>query len=130
MAKRLKIEVNDLKNVRDLLQEAYDISNEQVVQAQNEINKLSNSSILSDEPMEAKAKYAKAVNDYLSIKDKAIAKKIEIAKIMSEICKHNGDLNGQLSNGGAAPSFDFSEIKKMVDESMGDKKRNIIEIRK
>ena len=129
MAQRLKIEVNDLKGVRDLLQEAYDISNEQIVQSQNEINKLSNSSTLSEEPMEAKAKYAKAINDYLSIKDKAIAKKIEIAKIMSEICKHNGDLNGQLSNG-AAPSFDFSEIKKMVDESMGDKKKNVIEIRK
>ena len=41
---KLKIEINDVNNIRDLLQNAYNLSDEQIVQAQNEINKLSTSS--------------------------------------------------------------------------------------
>ena len=78
---KLKIEINDVNNIRDLLQNAYNLADEQIVQAQNEINKLSTSSNLVDEPMDARAKYAKAINDYLSMKDKAISKKIDIAKV-------------------------------------------------
>ena len=42
---KLKIEINDVNNIRDLLQNAYNLSDEQIVQAQNEINKLSQFSI-------------------------------------------------------------------------------------
>ena len=38
---KLKIEINDVNNIRDLLQNAYNLADEQIVQAQNEINKLS-----------------------------------------------------------------------------------------
>ena len=119
---KLKIEINDVNNIRDLLQNAYNLSDEQIVQAQNEINKLSTSSNLVDEPMDARAKYAKAINDYLAIKDKAIAKKIDIAKVLSEVYKHNGDVGGALSdNSMKNVSFDFKDIRKMVDESMAEK---------
>ena len=37
---KLKIEINDVNNIRDLLQNAYNLADEQIVQAQNEINKL------------------------------------------------------------------------------------------
>ena len=39
---KLKIELNDIQNIRDLLQETYRLADEQIVQSQNEINKLSN----------------------------------------------------------------------------------------
>ena len=82
---KLKIEINDIQNIRDLLQETYKLADEQIIQAQNEINKLSNATKLQDEVMDSKSKYAKAINDYLGMKDKAIAKKLDSAKILSEI---------------------------------------------
>ncbi len=129
---KFKIELNNAQNIRDLLQRAYDLSDEQIIQAQNEINKLSNSTKLQDEVMESKAKYSKAINDYLSIKDKAISKKMEIAKLMSEILSHYS--NGQAIYDDATAtrqSFDLSKIKEMV-KNMHDEqeKTKTIEIKK
>lgn len=118
---RLKIEINDIQNIRDLLQETYKLADEQIIQAQNEINKLSNATKLQDEVMDSKSKYAKAINDYLGMKDKAIAKKLDIAKILSEIYKHNGDIKGALEADNLKNvSFDFSKIKKMVDDNFNE----------
>ena len=125
-----KIELNNPQNIRDLLQGVYTLADEQIKQAQNEINKLSVATQLQDEPMEARGKYAKAINDYLVIKDKAIAKKIDIAKILTEIYKSNGDVVGALSNASSKEmTFDFDDIKKMVDDSLQEKTKKI-EIRK
>ena len=118
---KLKIEINDIQNIRDLLQETYKLADEQIIQAQNEINKLSNATKLQDEVMDSKSKYAKAINDYLGMKDKAIAKKLDIAKILSEIYKHNGDIKGALEADNLKNvSFDFSKIKKMVDDNFNE----------
>ena len=129
---KLKIQVNDLQNVRDLLQTAYDLANEQIVQAQNEINKLSVATELQNESIDGKAKYAKAINDYLGIKDKAISKKLDIAKILSDICNHNGDVKDAFENGSIKDmDFNFDDIKKMVDESYETKeKTKTIELNK
>lgn len=123
--KNFKIELNDPNNIRDLLQTIYRLADEQIIQAQNEINKLSVATQLQEEPMDARSKYAKAINDYLGIKDKAIAKKIDIAKILSEIYKHNGDVKGALegSNGVGEMSFNFDDIRKIVDDSMVEKEK-------
>ena len=129
---KLKIQVNDLQNVRDLLQTAYDLANEQIVQAQNEINKLSVATELQNESIDGKAKYAKAINDYLGIKDKAISKKLDIAKILSDICNHNGDVKDAFETGSIKDmDFNFDDIKKMVDESYENKeKTKTIELNK
>ena len=129
---KLKIQVNDLQNVRDLLQTAYDLANEQIVQAQNEINKLSVATELQNESIDGKAKYAKAINDYLGIKDKAISKKLDIAKILSDICNHNGDVKDAFENGSIKDmDFNLDDIKKMVDESYENKeKTKTIELNK
>ena len=130
---RYKVVVNSVDNIRDLLQEAYMLADEQLVQAQNEINKLANSTNLQDEIMDAKQKYAKAINDYLSIKDKAISKKLEIAKLLSEIMKHNGDVDSTLNDATAMKnvSFDFSKIREIVNESStGKEKKEVIDITK
>ena len=133
MAKQLKIDINDPNVLKDLLQEAYVHANEQILQAQNEINKLANATNLQDEPIDGKSKYAKAINDYLGMKDKAISKKIEISKILSEVYKHNGDLTNSVGDSSAASmNFDFSDIKKLVDESMNEKekKTKVIDLKK
>jgi predicted nucleic acid-binding Zn-ribbon protein len=129
---KLKIELNDIQNIRDLLQETYRLADEQIVQAQNEINKLSVATELQNESIDGKAKYAKAINDYLGIKDKAISKKLDIAKILSDICNHNGDVKDAFENGSIKDmDFNFDDIKKMVDESYENKeKTKTIELNK
>lgn len=130
---KLKIELNDIQNIRDLLQETYRLADEQIVQAQNEINKLSVSTQLEQEAMDAKSKYAKAINDYLGMKDKAISKKIDIAKILTDIYHHNGDVKGALESGENIKNMDFNfdDIKKMIDNSYEEKeKTKTIELNK
>lgn len=113
---KFKIELNDSTNIRDVLQQAYDISDAQIVQAQNEINKIATATRLQDEVMDSKAKYGKIINDYLSIIDKAISKKVEIAKLMTEILKNNGNVGSSLADSQTSgrQTFDLSKIKEMV----------------
>lgn len=127
---KYKVVINSLDNVRELLQEAYNQADEQLIQSQNEISKLANSTKLSEEIMESKAKYAKAMNDYLGMKDKSIAKKIEIARLLSEICKHNGDANKGNEENAKAMTFDFSKIREMVNKSVNENKSETIELKK
>jgi hypothetical protein len=130
---KLKIELNDIQNIRDLLQETYRLADEQIVQAQNEINKLSVSTQLEQEAMDAKSKYAKAINDYLGMKDKAISKKLDIAKILTDIYHHNGNVQEALESGTNTKDMDFNfdDIKKMIDESYEEKgKTKTIELNK
>ena len=129
---KFKVELYNADNIRAILQQAYDLSDEQIIQAQNEINKMASATRLQDEVMDSKAKYGKIINDYLSIKDKAISKKVEIAylsikdKAISkkvEIAKLMNDILNSYRNsmpgvGDATASvkqtFDLSKIKEMV----------------
>ncbi len=129
---KFKIEINDVQNIRDLLQNAYNLADEQIVQTQNEINKMANATQLQDESIDGKAKYGKIINDYLGIKDKAISKKLDIAKILSDIYHHNGDVKGAIENGENIKNMDFNfdDIKKMIDNNMQEEKTKTIELNK
>ena len=89
--KKYKLSLNSVSKLQELLQEQYDEADRNIIEIQLEMNKLANSVELNNEIIEAKAKYAKAMNDFIASKDKAIGRKLEIAKLMSEIIKHNGD---------------------------------------
>jgi hypothetical protein len=122
---KFKIELYNSENIRNLLQETYMLADEQLIQAQNEINKLANATRLQDEVMESKAKYAKAMNDYMGIKDKAISKKMEIAKLLSELLnsyKNNSQGITDVS-GGVKQTFDLTKIKEMVKNMHDDKEK-------
>lgn len=119
---KYKVELNSSENLKNLLQETYELADAQLIQAQNEINKLSNSTNLQDEIMDAKQKYSKAINDYLSIKDKAISKKLDIAKMLSEIIKYNGNVENALNDSQAQKntSFNFDKIRELINGSSDD----------
>lgn len=129
---KFKIELNNSNNIRDLLQETYKLCDGQMIQAQDEMNKLANSTKLQDECLDAKQKYSKAMNDYLTIKDKAIRTKLDIAKLMTEILTHDGDVKKAVENGGAnSLTFDIKKIREMVSKSYdNDDKTKIIELKK
>lgn len=90
--KKYKLKLDSVAKLEELLQELYDETTKNIVEIQNEINKLSNSTALKDEIMDAKAKYAKAMNDYSSNKNKALSTKMDIAKLMTEVLKFHGNL--------------------------------------
>jgi hypothetical protein len=86
---------------------------------------MANATQLQEESIDGKAKYGKIINDYLGVKDKAISKKIDIAKILTDIHNHNGDVKEALENGAQSKGMDFNfdDIKKMIDESYEDKEK-------
>lgn len=90
--KKYKLKINSPEKIEALLQELYNDACKNIEQVQNEMNKLANSVSLNDEAMDARAKYAKAMNDFIASKDRAIGKKLEIAKLMAEIIKFNGNV--------------------------------------
>lgn len=96
--KRFRLKLNSLSKIEELLQELYNESDKNIVEIQNQMNKLSSSVALNDEIMDAKVKYSKAMNDFIANKDKAIGRKMDIAKLMTEIHKFNGDVKSMAEN--------------------------------
>ena len=99
LAKRYKLKLNSVEKIEELLQELYEEADKNIVEIQNEMNKLANSVELKNEIVDAKAKYAKAMNDFITNKDKAIGRKLDIAKLMSEILKFNGNVKLAVTEG-------------------------------
>lgn len=114
LPKRYKLKLNSSQKIEELLQELYDEADKNIIEIQNEMNKLSNSVKLSEEIVDAKAKYAKAMNDYISNKDKAIGRKLDIAKLMSEILKYNGNVKLAVTEGEIP---DWNEVTNALFEN-------------
>lgn len=123
--KNYKVRLNSVEKIEELLQEIYDQACRQINEIQIEINKLTVSTNLgTDETtMEDKAKYAKAIHDYIGDKTKAIAAKFEIAKFMGELVKHNGDLNATANDNNfkKRTSLNLKEIRDCLTEEDNDK---------
>ena len=114
--KNFKIELNSAQNLQDLLQQVMELADEQINQVQNEINKLTSSTNLTEEAMDGKSKYAKAINDFLVTKNKATAQKIDVARMLQEVIKHNGDVKASMED--LSSSFNITDLQNLVDESM------------
>ena len=115
--------MNSADNLRDLVQNVIDLADSQINQAQGEIEKLKKSTDLTQEAMDGKSKYAKAVNDYLSLIDKAMAKKIDIAKLLNEVMAHNGDIKAAMEET-QKQGFNINALQSMIDETMLKKEKS------
>ena len=123
LAKRYKLKLNSVEKSEELLQELYEEADKNIVEIQNEMNKLANSVELNNEIVDAKAKYAKAMNDFITNKDKAIGRKLDIAKLMSEILKFNGNVKLAVTEGELP---DWQEITNaLVDNSDTTNEENV-----
>ena len=96
--KKYTVKLNNIEKIEQLLQETYDLANRQTTQIQEEINKIANTTIINDLDIEGKEKYAKIMNGYISLQQKAIQQKFDVAKLMSEVLKHNGDVNSAIND--------------------------------
>ena len=95
--KKYTVKLNNIDKIEQLLQETYNLACQQFTQIQGEINKIANTTILKDLDIDGKEKYGKIMNNYISLQQKSITQKFDIAKLMSEIIKHNGDKIGRAS---------------------------------
>lgn len=118
LPKKYRLKLNSPEKIEELLQELYEEADKNIVEIQNEMNKLSNSVQLNDEIVDAKAKYAKAMNDFIANKDRAIGRKLEIAKLMSEILKFNGNVKLAVEEGNI-PS-DWQDITNALVDNTGN----------
>lgn len=120
--KRFKVKLNSPEKIEELLQELYNEACKNIEEIQIQMNKVANSVQLNDEIMDAKAKYAKAMNDFIVSKDKAIGRKLEIAKLLSEILKYNGNLTKASENSDIFNNFKWNDLQKMAQEEDDDNK--------
>lgn len=116
--KYLKLRVNNLTILEALLQELYDESTKNIYEIQNEMNRLSNSVQLNEEIMDSKVKYAKAMNDYSSNKNKALGTKLDVAKLMAELYKFQGNVKKMNQESEELPNWGdvISNLNDMADE--------------
>ena len=126
--KRYKLKLNSIEKIEELLQELYNEADKTIVEIQNNLNKLTMSMDLNNEIADSKAKLSKAINDYINSKDKAIGRKLEIAKLMTEIHKYNGNVGAVVSNN--AFTGDWETVKTLYSNDRQDDGTEEYELRK
>ena len=118
--KRIKVRLSSVEKIEELLQEVYDQACRQINEIQNEINKLINSTNLGSEDftMDDKAKYFKAIHDLTGDKKSAIQTKLDIAKFMGEMVKHNGDAKAVVNDKAFAKrtSLNLNDIRNALND--------------
>lgn len=116
-----KIRLNSVDKTEALLQEIYDDAVRQMNLVQGLISELTTSTNLADTPIEAKTKYAKAIHDYVTDKDKAIGRKMDVSKLMKEVLMQNGNVEKVLGDKEIFEKLDLSaELKKVREQVMND----------
>ena len=119
---KIKIELNSSENLQTVLQEAYDLANSQIKYVQDELSKLANSTTLKDTTIDEKSKYYKSVNDLLLIKDKAIGRKVDISKLLTESLRYNVSTDELLKDKKEAKKLDFSGIRDLIEKEQKNDK--------
>lgn len=109
------IKVNNTSSLEGLMQEVYNDACTQINDAQRIINELNNSTTAED--VDDATKIAREKSNAQKIKDSGIKIKLEVAKLQSDIIKHNGnleDVNKDRTASGAPSLDDFKQIRNFV----------------
>ena len=115
MASKVKIRINSNDKIEELLQETYNQACEQLTLIQEEMNKITKSTTLSELTIDEKSKYAKIMHDYSGDKDRAIRAKMDIAKLLIEIVNHRGSVEDTLNDKAFTKqptSLNFDSLRK------------------
>ena len=116
--KKYTVKLDNNEKIEHLLQETYDQACQQHRAIQDEINKLSNTTAFNDLDIDGKEKYGKIMNNYLTLQQKAIAQKFDIARLMSEVVKHGGDVKGALdASKGMQTTLDIEKLRKLAKDA-------------
>lgn len=113
---RYKLQLNSIEKVQELLQELYDEADKNIVETEKQLTKLTSSLDYTEEirGADAKAKISKSITDFINTKDKAIGRKMEIAKLMVDVHKYNGSVKDAVNNFNF--DSDWEEFKQLESE--------------
>ena len=115
--KKYTVKLNNIDKIEQLLQETYDLACRQNNQIQDEINKIANTTIINDLDIDGKEKYAKIINNYLALLQKSTAQKMDIAKLLTEVVKHNGDVKGAINDTkNISTALDLDKLRNLAKE--------------
>lgn len=119
--KKFIVKINNNDKIEQLLQETYNLACQQYTQIQSEINKIANNTKINELDIDGKEKYGKIMNNYIALQQKSINQKFDIAKLMSEIVKYNGDVKGALDAAKVAPTtLDLNKLRNLVKNASQD----------
>lgn len=111
------LRLDNQSKIEALLQEAYDSARMLIAEIDNEMNKLRNSTKLAELDMESKGKYNKSMHDFFTDKQKANSMKLDIAKFMEEVRRHNGDIGKAIGETDARKtSLNIDELRRVAKE--------------
>jgi len=114
--KRYTVKLNNIDKIEQLLQENYDLATRQTNQIQEEINKIANVTVINDLDIDGKEKYGKIMANYITLQQKAIQQKLEISKLMTEILKHNGDVNKAINETKGSDILNLNKLKQLAKD--------------
>ena len=115
---KYNVKLNNADKIEQLLQETYELACQQHVSIQNEINKIMNTTVVNNLDIDGKEKYGKIMKEYFSLQQKSISLKMDVAKLMSEVLKHNGDINKALENDNMKGSkLDLAALRKLAKDA-------------
>lgn len=118
MIKKYNVKLNNIDKIEQLLQETYELACQQHTSIQNEINKIMNTTVVNNLDIDGKEKYGKIMKEYFSLQQKSISLKMDVAKLMSEVLKHNGDVNKALENDNMKGSkLDLATLRKLAKDA-------------
>lgn len=121
-SKKFVVRLNNEDKVEQLLQETYNLACQQYKTLQDEINKITHTTVLNSLDIDGKEKYGKIMNNYISLQQKSIAQKMDIAKLLSDIIKHNGDLKGALDDAkGKGSTLDLNKLRELAVRASAQK---------
>lgn len=116
--RRFTVKVNSADKIEQLLQETYNLACQQYTQLQDEMNKFAGVTKLKDLDIDGREKYGKVMANYISLQQKTIAQKFDIAKLMAEVMKTRGDVDAALGNMKQKnTSLDLSKLKALAKEA-------------
>ena len=116
--KKYSVKLNNVEKIEQLLQETYDLACQQHNSIQNEINKIMNTTVVNDLDIDGKEKYGKIMKEYFTLQQKSINIKMDVAKLMSEIIKHNGDIKKALEEDSMKSSkLDLASLRKLAKDA-------------
>jgi hypothetical protein len=76
---------------------------------------MAGSTVIKDLDIEGKEKYGKIMNNYIGLRQKAIAQKFDIARLMAEVVKHGRDVNGAVDAAKQTPTtLDLGKLRELA----------------
>lgn len=117
MSKKFTVKLNNQDKIEELLQESYDLACQQYNTIQNEINKITNTTVVNNLDIDGKEKYGKIMKEYLTLQQKSVNMKIDISKLLSDIYKYGGDVKKALNDDNVKhTTLNISQLRQIAKD--------------